>query len=117
MKHSRKFQQKVWDLHQHLKLGLVKGELMSIENTCRVCGETMYGGGAYGACDKCTKKAVNKAVKERKYMSNEKLRKEVGICLNHKSVDGMAERITKVYPNVTHVKIKGVDCVACNNKV
>ena len=51
-------------------------------------------------------------------MSNKNLTiKKVSICLNHKWVDGMAERISKVYPKATHVKIKGVDCVACNNLV
>ena len=43
--------------------------------------------------------------------------KKVAICLGHRTIDGMAERITKVYPNATLVNINGRNCVACNNLV
>ena len=43
--------------------------------------------------------------------------KTVAICLGHKWEEGMSERILKVYPNVTEVKISGFHCVACNKKV
>jgi len=29
-----------------------------IENICRICGQTKWGGGAYGAFDYCTKKTI-----------------------------------------------------------
>ena len=41
----------------------------------------------------------------------------VGICLSHKWNDGMAARISKVFPNVPHVRMRGDDCVACNKQV
>ena len=41
----------------------------------------------------------------------------VGVCLSHKWNDGMAARISKVFPNVTKVRMRGYDCVACNKQV
>ncbi len=50
-------------------------------------------------------------------MKNKNQIKKVAICLSHKTDEGMAERITKVFPNVTHVNIDGFNCVACNDLV
>ena len=43
--------------------------------------------------------------------------KTVAICLNHKWVDGMMERILKEFPNSTHINIDGPNCAACNGKI
>jgi len=33
---------------------------------CRICGQLKWGGGAYGACDYCTKKAISILEKNQK---------------------------------------------------
>ncbi len=43
--------------------------------------------------------------------------KSVFICLNHRTEEGMAERITNAFPQVTHVQINGLKCVACNDEL
>ena len=43
--------------------------------------------------------------------------KTIPICLSHRWNDGMMERILKVFPNATAIRMNGADCVACNNKV
>ena len=45
-------------------------------------------------------------------MDNEKVT-TVSICFNHRWNEGMAERILKVFPNVTHFNMKQRKCVAC----
>ncbi len=42
---------------------------------------------------------------------------KVAICLDHKIVDGMADRILKVYPDCQTVNIDAKNCVACLGKV